>query len=720
MNNYMKTIISGLKQWVSSQKSDWNQNDSSAANFIKNKPFYSEEKERVLFSKTIIVLDTGDEIPYVELGSQLSLIVGRRYEVTIDGVKYSCVAYEYSDWNAICIGNGELVGAPNGNGEPFLIDTYDDGEGYFNAVAGTYNVSISSTVEVVHQIDSKYVPMPELADVAHSGNYYDLIDAPTIPWDIVRYASSQSLTDGNKKIARNNIGASSATNLENGLSSNSLRSTTSDENIGSYAVALGYGVEASSDYSFAEGRNTKACGVAAHAEGDITVASGQMSHAEGWRTLAFNSYTHAEGRDGAAFGSGSHVEGEGSRVPLNMTGAANAVEYSTNTADTSSYLNGKFAYNNQIFTIVGTSGSNVTLDKTMSSSSAIDAVIVFVYNHYASGLSSHAEGVGTIADSKMQHVQGQYNIVDSDDKYAHIVGNGLTNKNRSNAHTLDWNGLGWFKGGLKVGGTSQDDQNAVEVALKTEATTSTAGLMSASDKIKVDNIATNLKDGTAVGSLRGHGTTSESSTYSLGSYAIALGRTTEASGSYSYAEGTNTKATKDGAHAEGSYTTASGNYSHAEGNHTTASSGSAHSEGAYTTASAGAAHAEGSETLASATYSHAEGKGTTAASENQHAQGKWNIVDSADKYAHIVGNGYSDTTRSNAHTIDWNGVGWFKGGIKVGGTGQDDTNASSVISKKELDARVPVVTSTDNGKFLRVVNGVWAASTVPNAEEESF
>ena len=333
------------------------------------------------------------------------------------------------------------------------------------------SVTISTTVEVVHQIDKKYVPipdMPDFADVAYSGNYYDLVDAPDVPWDTVRYASSQSLTDGNKKIARNNIGASSATNLENGLSSNSLRSTTSDENIGSYAVALGYGVEASSDYSFAEGRNTKACGVAAHAEGDITEASGQMSHAEGWRTLAFNSYTHAEGRDGAAFGSGSHVEGEGSRASLNMTGAANAVEYSTNTADTSSYLNGKFAYNDQIFTIVGTSGSNVTLDKTMSSSSAIDAVMVFVYNHYASGLSSHVEGVGTIADSKMQHVQGQYNIVDSEDKYAHIVGNGLTNKKRSNAHTLDWDGNTWFKGKIKVGGTSYDDADAVEIALKSD------------------------------------------------------------------------------------------------------------------------------------------------------------------------------------------------------------------------------------------------------------
>lgn len=33
---------------------------------------------------------------------------------------------------------------------------------------------------------------------------------------------------------------------------------------------------------------------------------------------------------------------------------------------------------------------------------------------------------------------------------------------------------------------------------------------------------------------------------------------------------------------------------------------------------------------------------------------------------------------------------------------------------------IPDVTAEDNGKFLRVVNGAWAASTVPNAEKASF
>lgn len=34
--------------------------------------------------------------------------------------------------------------------------------------------------------------------------------------------------------------------------------------------------------------------------------------------------------------------------------------------------------------------------------------------------------------------------------------------------------------------------------------------------------------------------------------------------------------------------------------------------------------------------------------------------------------------------------------------------------------QLPIVDEIDNGKFLRVVSGSWAAENVPNAEEVSF
>lgn len=87
-------------------------------------------------------------------------------------------------------------------------------------------------------------------------------------------------------------------------------------------------------------------------------------------------------------------------------------------------------------------------------------------------------------------------------------------------------------------------------------------------------------------------------------------------------------------------------------------------EGYDTTASGSGSHAEGNNTTASAWGSHAEGLNTKASSDNQHVQGKYNIEDTANTYAHIVGNGTADDDRSNAHTLDWSGNAWFAGTIE--------------------------------------------------------
>ena len=77
-----------------------------------------------------------------------------------------------------------------------------------------------------------------------------------------------------------------------------------------------------------------------------------------------------------------------------------------------------------------------------------------------------------------------------------------------------------------------------------------------------------------------------------------------------------------------------------------------------------ASHSEGSS-LALSDYTHSEGYKTIANSAYQHVQGKFNIRDSENKYAHIVGNGTTDDARSNAHTLDWNGNAWYAGSIEA-------------------------------------------------------
>ena len=98
-----------------------------------------------------------------------------------------------------------------------------------------------------------------------------------------------------------------------------------------------------------------------------------------------------------------------------------------------------------------------------------------------------------------------------------------------------------------------------------------------------------------------------------------------------------------------------------------------HAEGQGIQAIGSCSHAEGKETFAAGGYSHTEGFLTYAGSNDQHVQGKFNIIDTENKYAHIVGNGSFTsswtTGRSNAHTLDWSGNAVFSG--TVGGTGAD-------------------------------------------------
>lgn len=195
---------------------------------------------------------------------------------------------------------------------------------------------------------------------------------------------------------------------------------------------------------------------------------------------------------------------------------------------------------------------------------------------------------------------------------------------------------------------------------------------------------TNLRNGSAEGSIRTISATEESSTYTIGGYALAEGYDTRSSGNYSHAEGFKTNASGEYSHAEAYRTKASGAQSHAEGSWTQALDSSSHSEGNRTIASAEFSHAEGDSTTAQGKTSHSEGTETIANHLSQHVQGEYNIADDSTaaanargNYAHIVGNGTSDSARSNAHTLDWSGNAWFAGDVYVGSTSGTNKDAGS-------------------------------------------
>lgn len=184
--------------------------------------------------------------------------------------------------------------------------------------------------------------------------------------------------------------------------------------------------------------------------------------------------------------------------------------------------------------------------------------------------------------------------------------------------------------------------------------------------------------------------------------------------------GDRTKATGENSHAEGSQCEALGDSSHAEGVQTKASGVFSHAEGSQTRANGPTSHAEGDGAWASGFASHAEGYGTEAAGKYQHVQGKHNVVDEANKFAAIVGNGADILNKSNAYALDWDGNLYLKGGVYIncnadstGGTKLSlDVDSIMGAIKDQLYEKVyPVgsvyMTNDDNFNPAEVFGGTW-------------
>ena len=320
----------------------------------------------------------------------------------------------------------------------------------------------------------------------------------------------------------------------------------------------GYGSVTAGAYSHAEGYRTTAQAQGSHSEGYNTTAKGQYSHSEGYETVSEGRYAHAEGAYTDAIGSYSHAEGYGdyNNLEITISGDANATTYQIVSGYTSTdrstgvHVGSIVHYGTDIRYIVAVDqqAHTITLNGTLSSAAITERVVTVLnsgaagdYSHaegkctlagerssHAEGeetaslaQGSHSEGLLTVAGSDYQHVTGRLNVVDFDDKYAYIIGNGAlmdvhngTPYFESNAHTVAWDGTGWFQGDVYVGGESQDDTNAKKLATEEFVDNAIASIPTAD---------LNLVNGAGAGSLRNVKAAEETDDYSVAQGAIALG-----------------------------------------------------------------------------------------------------------------------------------------------------------------------------------------------------
>lgn len=135
-----------------SVQTDWNQNDSSAADFLKNKPFGDELVE--IMPETEMVGQNADGMYIALLDPALFPARNATYAVTFDGVEYT--RYFMFDFNTgvFMCGNSALFGGAD-TGEPFLLLASPDSDAALVLTdENPHTVSIKELV--IQELDRKY------------------------------------------------------------------------------------------------------------------------------------------------------------------------------------------------------------------------------------------------------------------------------------------------------------------------------------------------------------------------------------------------------------------------------------------------------------------------------------------------------------------------------------------------------------------------------------
>lgn len=256
------------------KQADWAQNDETAADYVKNRPFYVADEAplgEVVFTArsvnaithtvnamsikvlTAIFSTTNINVPRPQIRL---FLCGKFYAANVD-----------FDRGNLLFASDEISGHVNYNtGSEWYLEVQD------NSVSFTVGESYSVAFFDINNKGYVKIPLEYFPD-----SIFTQESAP------VRYG------DGN-------------------LSTIQGSNTTAS---GNNSHAEGGGTTASGDDSHAEGSNTLASGIESHAEGYGTKASGAYSHVEGFETIASGDKQHVHGSYNLSDTTSAHIVGNG-------------------------------------------------------------------------------------------------------------------------------------------------------------------------------------------------------------------------------------------------------------------------------------------------------------------------------------------------------------------------------------------------------------------------
>ena len=158
----------------SSVQPNWNQNDSTAADYVKNRPFYmGGPVETVLVEESTVSFAPADGVYMGQLKSTFVPTVGETYKVSWDGTTYESTCVNFNSLQVI--GNLSIMGLGSDTGEPFLV-AVSNSMGIQIATADTsasHTFSIGGFIPEIVKIDRKYLPQAAFITYDSSTDTYN-------------------------------------------------------------------------------------------------------------------------------------------------------------------------------------------------------------------------------------------------------------------------------------------------------------------------------------------------------------------------------------------------------------------------------------------------------------------------------------------------------------------------------------------------------------------
>ena len=179
-----------VDEFINNSVADWNQNDETAIDYIKNRPFYTISSDGSNAIVENVNFSIVEEYGYDGFPTNFILEEAKIYEVVINDVSYTCEGKRLDAH--ICLGDYSLSwGESKNDEEPFLIEYYPsdyDTACCFTAIdIGEYTVSIyesgGASGETVVKIPEKYLP-DTVATVTYVDEQIALIPTPDVSGQI--------------------------------------------------------------------------------------------------------------------------------------------------------------------------------------------------------------------------------------------------------------------------------------------------------------------------------------------------------------------------------------------------------------------------------------------------------------------------------------------------------------------------------------------------------